>query len=203
MKELNILDNHFFEKELVYNNEKDFLLDIDTLVSLQGNVQAITYPNDKYNLTKADIENDFTEPKDYHKEWLKDSRKWGKEYLGLLIYAEDNILIAMMTAYKNTFTYDNPIKGEENIKKEKVWLGNIFVDPKYQGKGIGKYLMDRLILWSEGLEIDLNVIEYNEKAIGFYKKFGFKYSHQTKEMKFNGKLIPEICMFREESKLKI
>ena len=200
MEKLTISGDTFWEEELVYDTKENFLSKIDELASLTRNVQASTYPNNSYHLTKSDIDNDVVEPEIYHKNWLENSDKWGNEYLGWLIYSEDKTLAAIMTAYKNIFTYDNPIKGAVQIEIEKVWLGNLFIDPKYQGKGLGSYLMNKLILWSEGLDIGLNVVEYNTKAIRFYERFGFKYSYQGKGTEYKGKLIPEICMWRVAEK---
>ena len=59
-------------------------------------------------------------------------------------------------------------------KGQRMYLEDILVTEAARGKGIGKLLMDRLIV--EGKEKNLTaivwqVLEWNEPAINFYKKF--------------------------------
>lgn len=53
----------------------------------------------------------------------------------------------------------------------------ILVDVPYQGKGIGKQLMEQLLEladnWLMLVRVDLAVFTDNERAIGLYKKYGF------------------------------
>jgi len=63
----------------------------------------------------------------------------------------------------------------------------IFVTEKYQGKGIGKLLMEKLLAEARKnniREICLTVSPENYAAILLYKKFGFKKSkHSNKELR--------------------
>ena len=59
-------------------------------------------------------------------------------------------------------------------KGQRMYLEDILVTEKSRGKGLGKLLMDRLI--EEAKEKKLNaivwqVLEWNEPAINFYKKY--------------------------------
>jgi GNAT superfamily N-acetyltransferase len=59
-------------------------------------------------------------------------------------------------------------------KGQRMYLEDILVTEKMRGKGLGKLLMDRLI--EEAKEKKLNaivwqVLEWNEPAINFYKKY--------------------------------
>ena len=54
-------------------------------------------------------------------------------------------------------------------------LHKIYIDPKQQGKGIGKYLLDFIIgdiKPKAATDLELNVNRFN-KALGFYQKLGF------------------------------
>jgi GNAT superfamily N-acetyltransferase len=59
-------------------------------------------------------------------------------------------------------------------KGQRMYLEDILVTESWRGKGLGKLLFDRLI--EEAKEKGLNgivwqVLEWNEPAIGFYKKY--------------------------------
>jgi RimJ/RimL family protein N-acetyltransferase len=66
-----------------------------------------------------------------------------------------------------------------NSKKKNSHTGEfgLSVHPKYQGQGIGKYLMENLIKWARQIEqiekVFLQVFSTNLSAIKLYKKFGF------------------------------
>lgn len=54
-------------------------------------------------------------------------------------------------------------------------LGALYLEPSYIGKGNGRLLMDGFIEWlGKGVECDLFVVNYNERAIKFYEKYGFE-----------------------------
>lgn len=76
----------------------------------------------------------------------------------------------------------------------------IVIHPSFEGKGVGKLLMERLVQWAketEGVEkIELLVRSTNERAISLYKKFGFiEEGRLTKRIKIaDGKYIDDISM---------
>ena len=54
-------------------------------------------------------------------------------------------------------------------------LGALYLEPSYIGKGNGRLLMDGFIEWlGKSVECELFVVNYNERAIKFYKKYGFE-----------------------------
>lgn len=63
------------------------------------------------------------------------------------------------------------------------WLGICIGEGDYRGKGIGYKVMEQLedICKSMGLKrLELGVFAYNEKALKFYEKLGYKHFHTVK-----------------------
>ena len=61
------------------------------------------------------------------------------------------------------------------VGKRGLWLDDLFVTPAFRGKGVGKavmaYLADVAIRYECG-RLEWMVLDWNETAIGFYKKLG-------------------------------
>ena len=77
---------------------------------------------------------------------------------------ENNVILGFALYYIRYSTW----------KGQRMYLEDILVTEKARGKGIGKLLMDQLIV--EAKEKNLNaivwqVLEWNEPAINFYKKY--------------------------------
>jgi GNAT superfamily N-acetyltransferase len=78
-------------------------------------------------------------------------------------------------------------------------VGSLYVDKKWQGKGVGGQLMQQIIDWSNPTQpIYLGVASYNERAKGFYQKWGFKEIPDSDELFDN--VIPTITMIRKGDK---
>jgi ribosomal protein S18 acetylase RimI-like enzyme len=79
-----------------------------------------------------------------------------------------NTLVGILTAWK---------------KGDKYYLNRLYVLPGEHGKGIGKKLLHNLIRDYRASEIELEVVEENQKAIGFYIKEGFiKIGHNIERL---------------------
>ena len=65
---------------------------------------------------------------------------------------------------------------EYEIFKEYIFIKKIHILTKYQGKGIGTKIINEIIKYCEknNLDIYLDVFQYNEKGLNYYKKLGFK-----------------------------
>ena len=56
-----------------------------------------------------------------------------------------------------------------------VYLEDLFVEPEYRGKGIGKALLQRvaqIALERECQRLDWAVLDWNDPALGFYRRIG-------------------------------
>ena len=58
----------------------------------------------------------------------------------------------------------------------------LFILPEHQGKGIGSSCMERLIQEATQLRVPLRlqVINGNDRALSFYKRYGFQHVGKTK-----------------------
>ena len=79
--------------------------------------------------------------------------------------------------------------------RELDWL---MVDPDHHGKGIADQLMRAGLDWLDPMKpIWLNVIAYNDRAIGFYRRYGFKIDETAK----TGHTVPHEIMRRAPAPL--
>lgn len=61
------------------------------------------------------------------------------------------------------------------LAKPGIYLEDLFVDPVFRGKGIGKALLSslaRIAVDRDCGRLEWSVLDWNEPAIGFYKKLG-------------------------------
>jgi ribosomal protein S18 acetylase RimI-like enzyme len=79
-------------------------------------------------------------------------------------------------------------------------VGALYVLPEVQGKGVGSALMQKVLEWhGTGETLYLAVASYNQKAIDFYERFGFKQTRSIEDEGdvYGGKQIPEVEMVRQ------
>lgn len=77
--------------------------------------------------------------------------------------------------------------------EDSLELDWMMVAPSFHGKGVAGALMDAGLDWlGRARPIWLNVIAYNERAIGFYRKFGFEIDPEAK----TGHAVPHAIMRR-------
>lgn len=75
-------------------------------------------------------------------------------------------------------------------------LRNLYVDKAYHGTGVAHELLQQFLAWTDPMApITLDVASYNERAIIFYKKYGFKILPHSQKLLHD--TIPTITMSRE------
>jgi ribosomal protein S18 acetylase RimI-like enzyme len=90
-------------------------------------------------------------------------------------------------------THTDPVDGKEKIagfalyyirystwKGQRMYLEDIIVTESMRGKGIGKLLMDQLIVEAKEKKFSAivwQVLDWNEPAINFYKKYNASFGH--------------------------
>lgn len=79
----------------------------------------------------------------------------------------------------------------------RIMLDRLYVLPTFQGKGIGKALLESVIEHFKGLkEMFVDVEELNKGAIDFYKKQGFEVYDDDSEEVIGGKKFKVIEMVK-------
>ena len=65
---------------------------------------------------------------------------------------------------------------EYELFEEYIFIKQIHILPEYHGKGIGSNILNEIIKYGKKNKKDiyLEVLKYNDKALEFYKKIGFK-----------------------------
>lgn len=84
------------------------------------------------------------------------------------------------------------VKGFIGVEGEE--LTKLFVDPFFQGQGIGKRLVDFAL---EEKEVKfLWALEHNDKAIKFYQKHGFSLTEEREEVEGSGEYAVKLMRSR-------
>ena len=146
-----------------------------------------TYPNNEADITVEDVESVYREddPEKTKEKLERRKARYNNPNFRVWVAADDGEIIGFCHAVKETQT--NRIMA-------------IYVLPDYHGTGTGKKLIKHAFAWL-GTEKDIlvNVVKYNDHAIGFYEHVGFVKTDN--EAVFDdiarlptGKIIPEIQM---------
>jgi GNAT superfamily N-acetyltransferase len=144
-----------------------------------------TYPNDEAGITIGDIKDKFKDdetPEGKRKIEAKKERCLNKNQQTWVAEERGKIIGACRAE-----------KGRQINR-----LSAIYVLPDYQGKGVGSELIVNALGWlGNQKDIYVNVVEYNLKAINFYKKHGFvetgkKGVFDSAAKLPSGKYLPEI-----------
>jgi ribosomal protein S18 acetylase RimI-like enzyme len=138
------------------------------------------YETPKMGLTREDIESSFSP--DRVERWEKsieeqgDQRRVWVERMGTKI-------VGFCTAEKTA---------------DKREVNAIYTLPSCHGKNVGRGLFENALTWL-GTERDIIVWVFtnNDRAIAFYRKFGFVESGKSAFLEIAGKKIPDIEMIRK------
>lgn len=141
--------------------------DVYGIREVQRDTWYETYPNKEEGITFEDITGKFE----------KDSTPEGIRKIEekKVRYSDKNRHTWVAVAREKIIGFCAAEKGENNNG-----LLSVYVLPTFQGKGIGKMLINKVFGWL-GMDKDIlvNVARYNQKAIGFYQKFGFRKTGNT------------------------
>jgi ribosomal protein S18 acetylase RimI-like enzyme len=159
--------------------------DVEAILQIRRDAWLDTYPNPDHGITRQMIKQRFDQVSED-----KAIARWQK---GIAGEGKTQItFVARVDGVVKGFTGCRQVKGRRRI-------GSMYVEPGLQGQGIGGQLMRRAIDWfGRDENIYLDVVSYNQRAIDFYKHFGFEETGlevQDAVKPFeNGVHIPEIEM---------
>ncbi len=159
--------------------------DLTSISDVQKKSWLATYPNDEFGITKEDIlAEDF-----YSDKRISARRK-------VLENQNSNTKFFVAKIDKKLIGYICAAKEVEYNK-----IRSIYILPEFERKGIGQKLMEKAVdYFNNDKPIKLTVAIYNNKAISFYEKLGFKKGQkleQNPEGHFvSGHQIPEMEMMK-------
>ncbi len=99
-------------------------------------------------------------------EILRETLFGKRQYVEVLIARYDDVPSGFALFFHNYSTF---------LARPGIYLEDLFVLPEMRGKGIGKALLARLAKLSlerNCRRLEWSVLDWNEPAIGFYKKLG-------------------------------
>lgn len=133
------------------------------ICEIQRETWISTYQSEKENISKSDLE-------EYTKTWISIRNI---EYFKALIKKEDQTWLVA--------EFNNRVVGHIRIihKKTHDEIDMFYILPNYQNIGIGKKLLAMAIDDNKN-DILVDVIDFNEKAISFYEKYGFIFLRKEK-----------------------
>lgn len=90
------------------------------------------------------------------------------KFVEILLAEYDGKIVGQAIFFKNFSTF---------LGKPGIYLEDLYVKPEMRGKGIGKALLDKIILLAKERDygrVEWSVLDWNVPAIDFYKKIGAK-----------------------------
>src|SRR3989344_5223375 len=132
-----------------------------------------TYPNEAAGITREDITGrdfftgDTREALEYRKERARAMIEDFENEHTWVVKNEKSEIVGLCRLVKAT--------GKKYAKKVNPYaeIDKIFILKDSRGKGLGRKLLHEAEQWATGLDIRLEVVDYNGDAIEFYKREGF------------------------------
>lgn len=166
---------------------------LDDLVSLRtmkAEAWRITYPNEEKGVSKSWVY-------DRVADWLTaDGLDNARERLRDKINNPD--VLHLVGIIGNVVVGFICVSRKASIQKVEA----LYINKDYYGTGLAQRLMKRALLWLDRSKpIMLDVVSYNQRAMKYYEKFGFKVQKGS-EYILNDKL-PVVKMIRQGDKSEI
>lgn len=160
---------------------------VDGITEVLRTAWLDTYPNEALGITREAIEEMY---KPDEEKRLKRREFYNNP-------PENRLLLSAMDG-DTVVGFINALKREDGDGQIKA----LYVHPKMIGKGIGARLMEEALTWLHDTKrIRVECASYNDRALKFYKKFGFTIDEEaSKNIELftlpNGVAIPEVVLFK-------
>lgn len=139
--------------------------DAEIICDIRDRAWIEAYPNAKLGITAKDIE---INAKGLHGEFVPKRIAWFKDKL-----AKNEDSWICFVAQTNNVNVGFVVASKEDDGRK--FINSIYIEPAFQGKGIGTVLMQRALDWlGDNEDVYLEVLSYNQNAINFYERFGFE-----------------------------
>lgn len=141
-------------------------VDAEAICNIRDDAWIDAYPNLELGITVNNIELNARGP---NNKFLNNRILHLQKELSGEVKREYPIFVAKDGG--SVIGFVNPEIDEEGKKT----ISQIYIDPKYQSKGVGSLLLKKALeALGSDYDIYLEVVSYNQKAISFYEKYGFK-----------------------------
>lgn len=162
--------------------------DVEGITNVYYQSWLSTYPNKEAGVTREDVEYKFQDA--FSEEGLAKRRNYIEN-------RKDNELFLMAKENGKVVGVCGVVR-EEGANK----LRTIYVLPEYQGKGVGSRLWEEARKFLDaGQDTFVEVVDYNQNAIDFYKRKGFVDTgkrHQDEKFRMkSGAIFTEMEMMRK------
>jgi ribosomal protein S18 acetylase RimI-like enzyme len=164
MTEANPLTSEFDQYAL--SIERAVPEDAEVINSIRDQARLQTYPNAEHGITAEDMQliiqgqqGEFVPRRvAYYRQQIIDG-------------ADSTLAVYVAKINGEIVGFTHPQKDE----KGRLMIGDMFVAPAAQGKGVGGHLMEKALdVLGRDHDIYLEVVSYNQNAISFYRRFGFE-----------------------------
>ena len=118
---------------------------------------------------------------------LKQSLFTGPQTTETIIAEYNNVAVGFALFFHNFSTF---------LGRRGIYLEDLYVKPEYRGKGIGKALLTclaKLAVERHCGRLEWSVLDWNEPAIGFYKKLGAKPMDEWSVFRLTGGALDDLA----------
>jgi RimJ/RimL family protein N-acetyltransferase len=135
--------------------------DIEQVLDVHSRGWLNTYPSPEHGVALETVQ-----------EMVQAKREAAEHQKSVQLYQR---ILKDETCWLRVVRKDNIICGVAYADKgEPFQTLSIYLDPELQGKGVADTLMMQAKQWLNDRTIEIEVVSYNQRAISFYERFGFK-----------------------------